>query len=372
VNIEDTNDDMLMAGSRDMEKNVSTIPLIYLAAVSLTAVILTVRDKNAARKNAWRVKERTLLTVSALGGSAAMLATMLAVRHKTRRAKFMAGIPLMILIQTAAIVFVFNQSLSVSHYSAQSDKIDGQIKLVLVTDLHSCDYGGELLAAIDAEQPDAVLLCGDIFDDKLPPDNTVEFIRGVSGRYPCRYVSGNHEFWSGKADEFKDILASCGVKVLEGTTDILELPGGNISVSGIDDPDADRYASRSAAYAEQLDNIAASVNSGMFTLMMSHRPERIQEFLPLNFDLVLSGHAHGGQWRIPFILENGLLSPNQGLFPKYTNGEYFFGDTELIVSRGLARGSTAVPRIFNRPELVVITLEPEKTENPEAPDVGRE
>jgi len=79
--------------------------------------------------------------------------------------------------------------------------------------------------------------------------------------------------------------------------------------------------------------------------------------LPLKPDIVLSGHTHGGQWRIPFVLENGLLSPNQGLFPKYTNGEYFFGYTELIVSRGLARESTAVPRVFNSPEIVVITLE---------------
>jgi len=94
----------------------------------------------------------------------------------------------------------------------------------------------------------------------------------------------------------------------------------------------------------------------MFTILLSHRPEIIEEFLPLKPDLVLSGHAHGGQWRIPVILENGLFAPNQGLFPKYTNGEYFFGDTELIVSRGLARESTAVPRVFNRPEIVFIVI----------------
>jgi predicted MPP superfamily phosphohydrolase len=90
---------------------------------------------------------------------------------------------------------------------------------------------------------------------------------------------------------------------------------------------------------------------------LSHRPERIDELLPLKPDLVLSGHAHGGQWRIPVLLENGLLSPNQGLFPIYSNGEYFFGETKLLVSRGLARESTRViPRVFNRPEIVIITL----------------
>jgi predicted MPP superfamily phosphohydrolase len=272
----------------------------------------------------------------------------------------MAGIPLIILVQAAIIVFAFNQSLSVSHYSVKSEKISGQVKLALVTDYHSCDYGDgqrELLNAIDTERPDAILLCGDIFDDKLPSDNTMEFIAGIPDRYPCYYVSGNHEFWSGRADEFKDILASYGVKVLEGASEVLGVRGDIIRINGIDDPDTDRYASRSAPYDEQIKRLSASVDAGIFTILLSHRPERIEELLSLKPDLVLSGHAHGGQWRIPFILENGLLSPNQGLFPKYTNSEYFFGDTELIVSRGLARESTAVPRVFNRPEIVVITLE---------------
>ena len=98
-------------------------------------------------------------------------------------------------------------------------------------------------------------------------------------------------------------------------------------------------------------------DDGLFTVLLSHRPERITELLPLNPDLVLAGHAHGGQWRLPVLLENGLLSPNQGLFPRYTNGEYPFGDTTMIVSRGLARESTRViPRIFNRPEIVLITV----------------
>ena len=168
--------------------------MVYLAVISLLAVILTLHDKNAARRNAWRIKERTLLAVSILGGSAAMFLTMLAVRHKTRRAKFMVGIPLIILIQAAIFVFAFNQSLSVSHYSVKTDKISGQIKLVLVTDYHSCNYGDgqrELIDAIDAEQPDAILLCGDIFDDRKPSDNTIELIL------------------IGRKDYYRDSLASC-------------------------------------------------------------------------------------------------------------------------------------------------------------------
>jgi predicted MPP superfamily phosphohydrolase len=334
-------------------------PPVYLFAISLLAIVLTVRDKNAARSRTRRVKERTLLAVAILGGSAAMLPAMLAVRHKTRRAKFMVGLPLILAAQIAIIALAFNQNLAIGRYDVTTDKLDGQIKLALVTDLHSCDYGDgqrELLDAIDAERPDAMLLCGDIFDDWIPPDNTMEFIDAVAPEYPCYYVSGNHEFWSGKADEFKDILASRGVKVLEGTSDVLTVRGGKIRISGVDDPDTDGYASRSAPYAEQLGRLRASAGGDVFTVLLSHRPERIEELLPLKPDLVLSGHAHGGQWRIPLLLENGVMSPNQGLFPKYANGEFFFGDAELIVSRGLARETTGLPRIFNRPEIVIVTL----------------
>ena len=333
--------------------------LAYLATISLFAVALTLRDKSAARKNGMRIKELTLLAVSAIGGSAAMFLAMLAVRHKTRRIKFMAGILLIMLLQIATVLAAFNQGLSVSRFSVETDMVDGEIKLVLVADLHSCDYGDgqkELLEAIDAAMPDAVLLCGDIFDDGLPPENAIEFTAGVTAKYPCYYVSGNHEYWSGRADVFKNILESYGVEVFEGTTCVLEVRGDRIRIGGIDDPDVDRYTSRSIPYAEQVEQLSALFNSDMYNVLLSHRPERIEELLPLQPGLVLSGHAHGGQWRMPLILGNGLFSPNQGFFPKYANGRHLFGETKLIVSRGLARETTTVPRLFNRPEIVVITV----------------
>jgi predicted MPP superfamily phosphohydrolase len=278
----------------------------------------------------------------------------------TRRGKMIIRIALILVLLVIVIIFVFDASLSVSYYDIETDKINGQIKLVLVTDLHSCDYGeeqGELIGAIDAEQPEAVLLGGDIFDDDLPPDNAEAFIKDISSKYPCYYVSGNHEFWSGRADEFKAILESCGVTVLEGTSEILAVGGEKIRISGIDDPDTLVYRSRSVPYSEQLALLSEQSEEELFTILLSHRPERIAELLPLQPDLVLSGHAHGGQWRLPVLLENGLFSPNQGFFPEYASGEYDFGTTKMIVSRGLARESTKMtPRIFNRPEIVVVTL----------------
>ncbi|MDR0883808.1 MAG: DUF1294 domain-containing protein [Oscillospiraceae bacterium] len=337
------------------------LPLLYLAAVSLLAVFVTIHDKKAARKHTRRVRERTLWVLALLGGSAALLVTMLATRHKTRHAKFMVGIPLLLLAQIVSLTLALNTSLSVRPFVIESDKLGGEIKLVLVTDLHACAYGSgqtKLLRAIDQEQPDALVLCGDIFDSDLPPDNTTTFVTAVAAKYPCYYVSGNHEFWSGQADAFKDILRTHGVKVLEGTSEVLSVRGSHIRLCGLDDPDVDHFATRAHPYAQQLNALAAAVQPAEFTVLLSHRPERMNEFLPLKPDLVLAGHAHGGQWRVPFVLENGLLAPNQGLFPKYTNGSYVWDNTQLIVSRGLARESTPVPRIFNRPEIITITLTP--------------
>ncbi|MCL1790691.1 MAG: DUF1294 domain-containing protein [Peptococcaceae bacterium] len=336
---------------------------LYPVTISILAVILVIRDKRAAKKRKRRIRERTLMIVATLGGAVAMLASMLAIHHKTKHTKFMAGLPILIIIQVLLHLFVFNTSLSVNTISIITDKIEEPIKLILITDLHSCYYGKDqkqLVNAVLNEQPDIILLGGDIFDDSIQPDNTIEFIKRISGNTPCLYVSGNHEFRSQEADRFKDILISFDVQVLEGTSKDVSIRNEKIRIYGLDDPDTDRYRSRAIPYREQLRNLAeAETEAGFYTILLAHRPERTAEYRQLECDLVLCGHAHGGQWRLPLLLDNGLLSPNQGLFPKYTNGYYHREDVEMIVSRGLSRESTMAPRIFNRPELVVITLNPE-------------
>ena len=109
------------------------------------------------------------------------------------------------------------------------------------------------------------------------------------------------------------------------------------------------------AVQEEIWKIEETAGTEIFTVLLSHRPELFEIYQKYEFDLVLSGHAHGGQWRIPGLL-NGLFAPNQGLFPKYAGGRYDYAGGTMIVSRGLARESTKVPRIFNRPELVVVDV----------------
>ena len=112
-------------------------------------------------------------------------------------------------------------------------------------------------------------------------------------------------------------------------------------------------------YSASIEKCAEEADSGNFNVLLAHYPEQIEYYRSFGkFDLILSGHAHGGQWRIPGIL-NGLYAPNQGLFPEYAGGRYDFEDSVMIVSRGLSRTKEIIPRIFNNPELVIIDIVPD-------------
>ena len=261
----------------------------------------------------------------------------------------------------------FYNGLAIRRYSVEAPGITRPVRIALITDLHSCAYGKgqrELLDAIDAEAPDLILLGGDIFDDDLPDDNAEIFLRGIGGRYPVYYVTGNHEYWSGEAGFARKmaILEECGIVRLSGETAVFEANGSRIMICGVDDPYAwaDSYGFTERAegsFREQIAQVAARAEEDACTILLTHRPELLNVYSQYDFDLVLAGHAHGGQWRIPGIL-NGLWAPNQGLFPAYAGGRYEQNGTVMIVSRGLARESTRVPRWYNRPEIVMIEVVP--------------
>jgi len=239
-------------------------------------------------------------------------------------------------------------------YVLQSPKISAPVRLAVVADLHGCRYGedmGHLLSAVQKAAPDAVLIPGDFFDDDHSMKNTRIFARAIAAEYPTFYVSGNHEIASKRSDAMKEELRSYGITVLEGDAVPLALDGVTVWIAGADDPLIGR-----ASAAAQRKSAREAIPAGAFGILLSHRPELSEEYAALGFDAVVSGHAHGGQWRIPLLL-NGLLAPHQGLFPDYAGGMYDLGTTTLIVSRGLARETTWVPRIFNRPELVIINIQ---------------
>ncbi len=272
---------------------------------------------------------------------------------------------ILLVIFSCLILPGFVNTMKLVRYTVIAPGLPRPVRIVLVTDLHACSYGKDqrkLLDAIDEQSPDLILLGGDIFDDKLPDEKAVVFLREIGGKYPCYYVTGNHEYWSGEAGfaEKMTRLEECGVTRLSGEAVSVDMGGAELALCGVDDPDAwgsdcgfTEY--RSGSFREQAARAAESAETGLYTVLLSHRPEQLELYASLGFDLVLTGHAHGGQWRIPGIL-NGLYAPDQGLFPPYAGGRYERNGTVMIVSRGLARESTRVPRFCNRPELVIIDL----------------
>lgn len=262
-------------------------------------------------------------------------------------------------IAAALLVWAgLDTSLTVQIYTVESGKVEAPVRLALLTDLHSCDYGEgqrELLDAVEEQDPDLVLLGGDIVDDgpEMPEERALATVEALAERWPTYYVTGNHEYRTGRAEEIKELLAGRGAVVLEGTCALVTVGEQTLQICGVDDP-----AVGAAVWQSQLEDVTVALEGDVCSILISHRPERVADYTGRSFDLVLSGHAHGGQWRIP-LLGVGLIAPNQGLFPRYAGGTYDLEGTTLVVSRGLARESTRIPRLYNPPEVVVVDLVPE-------------
>ena len=276
--------------------------------------------------------------------------------------------PIQILLLSAAAFLILAAFLALREpltrvfYAIDSKKIKNRHRFVLITDLHSTRYGenGEkLLAVIRREKPEALLFAGDIVDDRKPHDDVYAILPTMAKEFPCYYATGNHEYYKKDADIIKRDLRAIGFHVLEGKGEIFSTAGDTIFIAGVDDPE--RYNKTpnhhdrtiDAAWTKQMQDAKRSCPDGAFSILLSHRPELVSYYQKSGFDLVLSGHAHGGQARIPFLL-NGLYAPHQGLFPPYAGGRYSLDQTTLIVSRGLCKNK--LPRIFNPPEYIVLEI----------------
>ena len=270
----------------------------------------------------------------------------------------------------------FDSRLIIRTYTMDAPEIDTPLRVLLITDLHSCAYGKnqvELIEAVREQSPDLILLGGDIFDDVKENTNTDLFLAGIADLCPIYYVTGNHEYWGGRY-RFAlqmEILEKYNITVLSGEAETITVNGETIRLCGVNDPDVymvegdmeanpqeyiQAQTDKEAAFTEQLTYVSQTASGDNYTILLSHRPEYFETYAKYPFDLVLCGHAHGGQWRIPGLL-NGLYAPHQGIFPRYAGGVYEANGTKMIVSRGLARETTWIPRIFNRPEVVVVELQ---------------
>lgn len=255
-------------------------------------------------------------------------------------------------------LIALDERLILRTYTVVSPKLTAEVRLAVVTDFHSSDNADDVAAMVASCAPDAVLLVGDMFDDDTanrPTERTLSLMRQLSALYPCYYVSGNHEAWTGEMDALYQQTEEAGVTVLRMSSGVLTVRGQRIALCGIPDP-YEMVFSGAPDTEEQLRQALEDVDSADFTVLLAHRPELLAKYAQFPLDLVVSGHAHGGQVRIPGVL-NGLYAPNQGWFPKLAGGAYTQDGTTLIVSRGLAV-RTRLPRIFNRPEVVLVRCVP--------------
>lgn len=261
-------------------------------------------------------------------------------------------------ILVALALIALDERLILRTYTVASPKLTAEVRLAVVTDFHSSDNADDVVAMVASCAPDAVLLVGDMFDDDIanrPTERTLSLMRQLSAQYPCYYVSGNHEAWTGEMDALYQQTEEAGVTVLRMSSGVLTVRGQRIALCGVPDP-YEMVFSGAPDTEEQLRQALEDVDSADFTVLLAHRPELLAKYAQFPLDLVVSGHAHGGQVRIPGVL-NGLYAPNQGWFPKLAGGAYTQDGMTLIVSRGLAV-RTRLPRIFNRPEVVLVRCVP--------------
>lgn len=259
-----------------------------------------------------------------------------------------------------------SRRLLVRRYMLPCQKCSMPARFAVIADLHSSLYGegqAALIEAVRKEAPDAVFLVGDIVDDRRPEEPAWMLLQALAAEFPCYYISGNHEYRSGYCDAIKQTISGFGVTVLAGQCATLTLANGQaFCIAGVDDPAFWGGYSTYGGYpvpqewSAQLEFCASvAQRTSACSILLSHRPELYAPYCSSGFDFIFSGHAHGGQVRIPGIV-NGLFAPCQGWFPKYAGGSYALGETTLIVSRGLCRNH--LPRVFNRPELVLVTIAP--------------
>lgn len=254
-----------------------------------------------------------------------------------------------------------NTALELNEYQIKSEQLPESFqgfRIAQISDLHNAEIGKEnvkLLELIEKAQPDIIVITGDIIDSyHTDIETSLAFVEKVVEIAPCYYVTGNHEarLTRDVFRNFEEKIKLYGVEVLHDKEVLLQRDGEHISLAGLDDPS---FASKhnGIRYSNLTNRIKELYTEDSFQILLSHRPELFQTYVDAEVDLAFSGHAHGGQFRIPFI--GGILAPNQGFFPEYDEGLFTENQTSMVVSRGI--GNSLFPfRFNNRPEVVVVEL----------------
>lgn len=266
--------------------------------------------------------------------------------------------------------------------SAGGNKSGTEVRIAQISDLHSNDFGGAdglLCRCLKEARPDLIVMTGDIFDKEMGPDRTFQNVRnvmdGIRGLCPIYYVLGNHEMFTDEGP-YLEAIASCGANVLTDEAVRTTINGHTLIIAGLADPmldltlrqrkkkdkdDKEAYRRRLAGLAQKASDLRqeAGGSAPCTSILLAHRPEYIADYEKCGFDIIFSGHAHGGQWIIPG-LANGLYAVGQGFLPKYAGGLYEIrnegSEIRFVVSRGLSYQKPSFPRFGNPPELPLVRL----------------
>lgn len=272
---------------------------------------------------------------------------------------------LMLLLLCVLFFFISNHHITVSRQRVACKKASAHtrpLSIVQISDLHNQNFGLRqtiLCRKIQTLRPDLIAITGDLVDH-APYQHAMTFIKNVSKLCPVYYVRGNHESLAGNYEEQEMLLRSFGVTILKNESAVFTKYGRTCQITGLDDPifqglDADYLSTVKQTLDRLSANLPQQPSVGAdFQILLAHRPELFHLYSSYPYDLVLCGHAHGGQFRLPGI--GGLYAPNQGIFPKYTSGLHRENGTTEIISRGLGNSSFPL-RLFNFPEIVHILIQ---------------
>lgn len=275
-----------------------------------------------------------------------------------------------IMIAIAMVIGIFcyyqNNKISITNLKVKSN-VNKSIRIVQISDLHSKEFGKDnniLYKAIMNQKPDIIVATGDLIDSNMKRINEIiEFCSRLNKKVPIYYILGNNEMRCSRVNEIVEKLKQKNINVLENEISKIKIKGNIINILGLAEKRVDKgemfYSKVNSRYEiENVENLFRKLeNLKGIKIVLSHYPENFEyvgnySYNKYNFDIMFSGHAHGGQFILPGL--GGVFAPGQGLFPKYYKGIYG-NKNKLVVSRGL--GNSGFPlRLFNRPNLVIVDL----------------
>ena len=264
-------------------------------------------------------------------------------------------------IIAASSIIRQNKKLKVRKTTLKFDKLPqafDNFKIAQVSDIH-CDKVGlsdlSFINKIKNFNPDMIVITGDILDSY---NNNMDIAYNILSQLaiiaPCYFVSGNHELRLPKEyAELKNIMKKLNITYVHNSNLLITKNNESLNLVGVEDYNFFKNKDKLNHRANFIKTLEELYSSNHFNILLSHRPEKFPIYAEAKYELIFSGHAHGGQWRLPFV--GGIFSPSQGFFPKYTNGNYVLKNSTMIVSQGLGNSSFPI-RINNRIELVLATL----------------